>query len=300
MPSGSPRPDDRSAPALPDGPAPLDRGRIARRLAAEGCPGPVRVVARTDTTQARARTAALAGAPAGWSILAEEQTEGRGRTGRSWWAPPRTAILASMVLRPQGPTEGLPGLSLAMGVAVAQALQAAGLTGVSLKWPNDVLVGDRKLAGILVEAVAAPAAPAQRALILGVGCNVAIAAPDLPAPIRQTATSCLAEGLAVDRSELAGAILAGCWRAQARWSREGMGWAVAAWRRLDRTRGQLVEAVGADGPIRGRVEGITAAGCLRLRTAAGPVTVDAGEVRRLRVTGSQGPAQVLDEPLGGA
>jgi len=295
-------PDARVA----DDRAPLDRARLARRLLEAGCSGPVRVVTRTDSTQARARTAALGGAPAGWTILAEEQTRGRGRSGRGWWAPPRSAILGSMVLRPELPPERLRGLSLVAGVAVAEAVRAAGVADVWLKWPNDCLAGGRKLAGVLAEVV--PGGPSRMlpAVLVGVGCNVRIAPSEWPEELTDGATSCWAEGAPVERSELAAAILAGVWAGYQRWRREGLGWVIDAWLRLDRHRGTLVEARGPDGPIRGLVTGLSDEGSLCLLTDSGPRVVEAGEVLGLRAPGGspevargRGPAS-RRPPGGGA
>ncbi len=139
---------------------------------------------RTDSTNSRARELAAAGAPHGTLVTAGEQTAGRGRQGRSWSAPTGRALLASLVVR--DPPRLLP---LAAGVAVAQIVDP----GAALKWPNDVLVDGRKVAGILVEG-----RPQERWAVAGIGLNVALREEDFPAELRERATTM---GLAVEAIE---------------------------------------------------------------------------------------------------
>jgi BirA family biotin operon repressor/biotin-[acetyl-CoA-carboxylase] ligase len=123
----------------------------------------------TDSTNDRARALALAGAPHGMLVTAGEQRAGRGRQGRTWSAPPGRALLCSLVLRE------LPALpTLAAAVAVADVAGAE----AQIKWPNDVLLGGRKVAGILAEG-----RPQEGWAVLGIGINVALRADDLPASV---------------------------------------------------------------------------------------------------------------------
>src|SRR5688572_10217645 len=134
--------------------------------------------------------------PEGALAVAEEQTEGRGRLGRSWVSPPRVSILCSLVLEPAVETARLPELSVVAGRACAEAIRR--VTGLEprVKLPNDVLLGDRKVAGILAEA-------RDGRVILGVGVNVNTDPDELPADVPTTATSLLAElGQPVDRVEV--------------------------------------------------------------------------------------------------
>ena len=132
----------------------------------------VRRVARTTSTQDLVLRAARAGAVEGFCCLADEQTAGRGRQGREWTAPAGSALLASLLLR-RSPavTAGLP---FAAGLAVVDALQACCAVSAALKWPNDVLVGGRKLAGILCEVAPAPATGNRVAVALGIGLNLSV------------------------------------------------------------------------------------------------------------------------------
>jgi BirA family biotin operon repressor/biotin-[acetyl-CoA-carboxylase] ligase len=119
----------------------------------------------TDSTNDRARALALAGAPHGTLVTAGEQTAGRGRQGRTWSAPPGRALLASLVLR-DAPAL----LALASALAVADVVG----DGATIKWPNDVLLGGRKVSGILAES------RSEHWVVLGIGINVAVRACDLP------------------------------------------------------------------------------------------------------------------------
>ena len=127
----------------------------------------------TTSTNDRARALAAAGAPHGTLVTAGAQTAGRGRQGRTWSAPPGRALLMSLVLR-------APGRMLPLAAAVAVA-EAAG-PGAAIKWPNDVLLDGRKVAGILAEA-----RPQDGWAVLGIGLNVAVRPEDLPADLRTTA-----------------------------------------------------------------------------------------------------------------
>jgi biotin-(acetyl-CoA carboxylase) ligase len=177
----------------------------------------VRVVPETGSTNADLAAEAGEGAAEGVVLATEVQTAGRGRLGRSWTAPPRSALLFSVLLRPQVPVARAGWMPLLAGVAAATAVrrmtawsQAAerffpdqggrsdSAVDARLKWPNDLLVGDRKLAGILVE-------KAGDAMIVGIGLNVGLKSAELPVP---TATSLAIEGAPLsDRAPILRAIL---------------------------------------------------------------------------------------------
>jgi biotin-[acetyl-CoA-carboxylase] ligase BirA-like protein len=172
----------------PDVVLPRLRGRFGR---------PYRYVAETPSTQRLLDPAAPEGAVA----VADHQTEGRGRLGRRWEAPPGSSVLVSVLLRPPAPPARLPELSVVAAEAVAEAIGAVSGLEPTVKHPNDVLVGGRKLAGILGEA-------RDDAVMLGVGINANVARDALPAETRLPATSILAEtGRPLDRSELLVAVL---------------------------------------------------------------------------------------------
>jgi BirA family biotin operon repressor/biotin-[acetyl-CoA-carboxylase] ligase len=163
-----------------------------------------------DSTNRYLLDEARSGAPEGLVAVADSQEAGRGRLGRTWVAPPGSSLLVSVLLRP-GPA--LPQSSshlLTVAVALAAADACADLAGVtpSLKWPNDLLVGERKLAGVLAEADAGPAGA--RAVVVGLGLNVAWPR-ELPDELKETATALnhVAGSRVVDRDALLDHILAG-------------------------------------------------------------------------------------------
>jgi BirA family transcriptional regulator, biotin operon repressor / biotin---[acetyl-CoA-carboxylase] ligase len=172
----------------PENVVPRLRGRLGR---------PYRFVERTGSTQR------LLGAddPEGAVAVADEQTEGRGRLGRQWLAPAGTSLLVSILLRPDVEPARLPELSLVAGRACAEAIAETAGVETDVKFPNDVLVRGRKVAGILAEA-------SEGRVVLGIGVNVSQAAGELPAEARTPATSLLLEtGREIDRAELLVALL---------------------------------------------------------------------------------------------
>jgi BirA family transcriptional regulator, biotin operon repressor / biotin---[acetyl-CoA-carboxylase] ligase len=142
----------------------------------------------------------LDGAPEGAVVATDEQTEGRGRLGRSWHAPAGTSLLFSLALEPGVASERLPELSVVAGEAVAEAIAAKTGLATAIKLPNDVLVGGRKIAGILAEA-------SEGHVVLGVGLNISQRKDQLPADAVTPATSLALEGAKVAREELLAEIL---------------------------------------------------------------------------------------------
>jgi BirA family transcriptional regulator, biotin operon repressor / biotin---[acetyl-CoA-carboxylase] ligase len=255
------------------------------RAALPGFFSPLEVAASVPTTMARAAELAASGAPEGATVLAEEQTEGRGRLGRAWVAPPGSSLLLSVVLRPPLHREAVWLTVAAAGVALAEAVDAvspaAGPAG--LKWPNDLELHGRKAAGLLAEAHLAGDRLA--AVLLGMGVNVAQTAADLPPEVADRATSVgLAAGAPVDRAELlaawAGRFLAGYQTLCA--GRPGA--VLAAYRERLATVGRRVRAdrIGAD-PVVGTAVDLTPTGGLVVQTTGGArVEVLAGDVHHLR------------------
>ncbi len=230
---------------------------------------PCRYYRRIGSTNDEAAAWALAGAPSGAVVLAEEQTAGRGRRGRAWVAAPETSLLVSVILRPAVSPEALPRLTLLGAVAVAEALAAEGLSP-GIKWPNDVLLEGRKVAGILAEV--AWSGDERSAVILGIGVNIRRGALSEAAAARFGATTVEAIlGRAPDRGGLLLRLLEriDCW--QARLSDEAL---LAAWRQYSVTLGKRVTVASGEGVVAGVAEGVDSQGALLLRT-------DDGSVRRL-------------------
>jgi BirA family transcriptional regulator, biotin operon repressor / biotin---[acetyl-CoA-carboxylase] ligase len=207
------------------------------------------------STSDRARELAAAGAPHGTLVTTDHQVAGRGRQGRTWTSPPRRALTMSLVLRE------FPGvLPLVAGVAVAEAVGP----GASLKWPNDVLVEGRKVAGILAEG-----RPSDGWAVLGIGVNVALREDDLPPELRDRAGTL---GLPEEDVEtVLAAILAGLERRLA----QPQDAVLEAWRARDALAGRHITWTGGAGVA----DGVDAEGRLLVRLqGGGHAALDAGEV----------------------
>ena len=199
-------------------------------------------VGSVESTQALAFGLAADGAADGTVILADSQTAGRGRRGRVWMDEPGSSLLASVVLRPRLEPARLPLLSLAVAIAVAEMLIEAAGVRARLKWPNDVLVAGRKIAGILLESRLG-AAPV---VVAGVGVNLAQRA--FPPSLQGRATSLILESdRAVDRATLLDLLLQrlGHWRRAL--ERGAITEVLDRWRALADTLGQTVTVDGASG-----------------------------------------------------
>jgi len=223
-----------------------------------------------------ATAAADGGAPEGLVVAANAQSSGRGRLGRTWASPPDAGLYVSVILRP--PPHALPLMTIAAGVAVAEGVEAASGLSPCVKWPNDVYVGSRKLAGILAEAGSSAAG---EHVVVGFGVNLRPAA--YPPDIAARATSIESElGRNVDR----GLVLAECLAALATRYRLLQGGArdavIAAWRsRAAEHMGRPVEWDAEHGARRGIAHDIDARGALLVRVGDRTVRVISGEVRWL-------------------
>jgi BirA family biotin operon repressor/biotin-[acetyl-CoA-carboxylase] ligase len=297
------------AQATSPGRKPLDAASLRRALLRPGgLWQAVEVVDRTGSTNADLLDRALGGAPEGVVLLAEEQSAGRGRMGRTWVSPPRAALTFSLLVRPMAVPPARRGwLPLLAGVAVASAVTA--VTGVQtrLKWPNDVLVGPAKLAGILAEA-------AGDAIVVGVGLNVSAEPDELPPPgpgalaatslrIASVASaapeiagqdSAASETAALDREPLLIAILADFERWYQAWSRAGgdpeRSGLRAGYTRLSGTIGRRVRAELPGGQVlSGLAAGVDPDGRLLVRVSSGTaLPVAAGDVVHLRLSSGDG------------
>ena len=242
-------------------------------------PAPVEHLSAATSTNDLLKERARAGAPEWTVVTADVQTAGRGRQGRAWQSEAGNLHL-SVLLRPRGPAEAWGLLPLLAGLATAEALAASGVDA-RLKWPNDVQVGGRKIAGVLVES--ASSGGALESAVVGIGVNVASVPAGLDAETR-AATTCLAEcGLAVDALDVAAAVLA---RIRVWYHRvaAGDGGLVAAWRaRALPWWGRRVEAQGAHGTVSGRALDVDEGGALVLLLDDGTrLPVHSGDVREVR------------------
>lgn len=242
--------------------------------AAADFPDPFRLLLRETVRSTNDEVAEMARnrAPEGLIVLSDIQTAGRGRRGAAWYSPPGESLAFSVLLRPTDPPALWSRLALAIGLAVAEALEEFGLQP-GIKWPNDVWLGGRKVAGILLEA-------GPGFVVVGIGLNVN--ASEFPAEVAEVAASmAIAAGRKFPRADVLGAIvrhLAG----RRHQLGADFGDLLAAVRERCVLTGKNVSLTTARGPQTGTVEGIAEGGELLLRTAAGvEKLLQADEVRIL-------------------
>jgi BirA family transcriptional regulator, biotin operon repressor / biotin---[acetyl-CoA-carboxylase] ligase len=240
---------DHTAPAMPQ----LDGPTVHHRL--------------TDSTNDRARELAIGGAPSGTVVTAGEQSAGRGRTGRKWITPAGSALLCSAILRPLEAHHSL--LPMAVPLAVCDAAEALAPVECQVKWPNDIWLSQRKLAGVLIEA-----RPPEWAVI-GIGLNLSIPDDGFSDDLRWPATS-LGNGVGVDQA------LVALRQALGRWTAAGPDEVVAAFEGRHALRGREVAWEGAGGSGTqgaGVADGIDDRGNLVVVTDSGErLSLGAGEV----------------------
>jgi BirA family biotin operon repressor/biotin-[acetyl-CoA-carboxylase] ligase len=222
----------------------------------------------TDSTNARARELAMAGAPDGTVVTADEQSAGRGRQGRTWAAPARKALLLSAIVRDLSRRDAL--LPLAVPVAVAEACDRFTGSRCGIKWPNDIWIDGRKLSGILLEG-----RPQAGWAVIGIGLNVGTHGEEFPDELRATATSLVIEsGSDPGVPAVLDAVLASLDRRL----QDGPAAILAAWRERDVLLGSQIRWNAGEGTAAGLDED----GSLLVDTDSGRVALDAGEVHLLR------------------
>ena len=226
------------------------------------------------STNERALELAAAGEPEGGLVVAEEQTEGRGRRDRSWASSPSLGIYASLILRPAIPAPRAPLLTFMAAIATADALNEIPGLKARIKWPNDVTVSGRKIAGVLGEVRGSD--PEVREMVVGIGVNVHHRESDFPPELVARATSVrLATGRGWDRAALLARLLEDFEQGYTRALRDGPGTLLRDWQSLSALQpGDPVRVLGPAGPAQGAFSGIDEEGGLRL-------VVDGG--RTLRV-----------------
>jgi len=246
--------------------------RLIPRPGSGALGGPLVHLDVTGSTNDRARELALGGAPHGTTVVAEEQTAGRGRQGRTWSAPPGRALTLSVVCRlADGAMDLLP---LAAALAACDACEAVAGVDCRVKWPNDVWIGGRKAAGILIEA-----RPQEGWAVIGIGLNVDTAPDEMDPALRETATSLrIATGAPVSRDAALGHLL----RALADWvgALETPARVTEAFRERDALYGCTISWERGSTTMSGEARGIDDDGALVVFTGpdAEPVRLDAGEV----------------------
>ncbi len=240
------------------------------------------VVDEAASTNALLKARARSGDSAGSVVIAEYQSAGRGRLGRTWTAPPRSGLTMSVLVRPYDvDVNRWPWIPLLAGLAVAAAMRREAVVDAEVKWPNDVLVGGRKIAGVLVERVESPTQRA--AAVIGIGVNVSLRRDELPVA---TATSLALEGSATtDRTLLAKAVLRALEGLLTQWqgaAGDPAGGLSAAYIEACGTLGRPVRVELPSGSsVEGDAVGIDAAGRLLVRSGGTEHAYGAGDVVHL-------------------
>jgi BirA family biotin operon repressor/biotin-[acetyl-CoA-carboxylase] ligase len=265
----------------------FDRVRFGARLTTRRLGRTLVARAEVGSTNDEAWDALAGGAPDGTVVVADAQTRGRGRAGRAWHTAPGKALACSVLLHQDCDRRQLGVLPLAAGLAVAQALETQGAAPV-LKWPNDVLLGGRKVAGVLCESRRIQAPPgypttppgragapagARDAAVVGVGVNVAQAAGDFPPEIAETATSLALAGIATDRESVAAAFLDALETLWTGLQEGGRAALLAAWSARADFWGRAVTVRAPAGEVRGIARALDAEGGLVLVLEGGAETV---------------------------
>lgn len=239
-----------------------------------------------DSTNRYAVEAARAGAPEGLVVVAEEQSDGRGRLGRTWVATRGEAMLVSILFRPTLDVRDLHLIPTVVALAALDAIESTSRSSVALKWPNDLVAGDRKLGGILAEAV--ESAGGSRALVVGAGVNLSVSesfarlvadsADPGAAPV--TGVAELA-GRSVDRDALLASLLEGV---EVRYGAldKSADRTMAEYRERCVTIGREVRAITATGERRGRAVGIGEDGSLEVESDGSVLRIEAADVVHLR------------------
>jgi BirA family transcriptional regulator, biotin operon repressor / biotin---[acetyl-CoA-carboxylase] ligase len=242
--------------------------------------GPVLHFDVAESTNEEARELAAGGAPPGTVVLAEEQTAGRGRQGRSWVAPRGRALTLSVVVR--AGDEQLALLPLTAAVATCEACEQVARVECAVKWPNDVWIDERKVAGILIEA-----RPQERWAVVGIGLNVETNVEELAPDLRDTATSLrIATGAEVARGPVLDALL----ERLAEWLAAGRDRLLSAYRERDALFGRSIAWIAGSQRLEGEARGVDEEGNLVVFTAdGGRMILAAGEVHLAGAGTSQNP-----------
>nr|MBI3614413.1 biotin--[acetyl-CoA-carboxylase] ligase [Nitrospirota bacterium] len=269
--------------------SPLNREAIQALLRTKKFGRTLHVLQETTSTNQEAMKLAQQGAPDGTVLVAETQTAGKGRLGRSWYSPPGENLYCSVILRNR-PADDLAGwlsvLPLLSAVAVARAVQRVNDLKPSLKWPNDILVGDRKLGGLLCES--SLSGPSTTFVVVGIGLNVNGSREGFPEDIRDLATSIAAEtGRQCDRASLLAAILLELELYSEALPTRPPDTFLGEYARLCATLGRRVRVSLSEGQIiEGLADSIAPDGSLRVvrepASGGGMVEVRAGDVMHLR------------------
>jgi BirA family biotin operon repressor/biotin-[acetyl-CoA-carboxylase] ligase len=244
-------------------PAALDAARVQQTLAGGRFGNPLHYFREIGSTNSHARQLAEAGATEGTMVVAESQSKGRGRLGRRWESPPFTNLYLSILLRPKLAPADAAQITLMAAVALADAVDAFVPGQAAIKWPNDILIGKKKLAGILTEA----SCDAEHVdyVILGIGINLNYTSDAMPEEIRRRATSLLEiTGKPVQRESFLQGLLQGIERCYGELERAGFAALAQRWQSYFAWRGRRVRVESFDQVTIGTAKGIDRDGALML------------------------------------
>lgn len=266
---------------LPDAGEPLDAAKIRAHLPREVLP---QVASLTAAWSIGSTNTALLERPnpsSGLSevLLAEYQSAGRGRRGRAWLAPPGGAICLSLSWTFREVPQDLGALGLVIGVCARRALRELGVREAALKWPNDLLVGEKKVGGVLIDLRAESAGPA--CVVIGIGVNLALGAGLLKtiASTGIAATDLRSAGLkGASRNEVAAALIGACLKGLQEFERAGLKPLIEEWREADALNGRAVEVRAGEGHTKGIARGVDLHGSLLVETPQGVKRFISGDV----------------------
>jgi BirA family biotin operon repressor/biotin-[acetyl-CoA-carboxylase] ligase len=266
---------------MPELNAPLDPEEIRKGLESRRLGKKVHYFSEIDSTNRFAFQRASEGGDEGEVVIAESQTRGKGRLGRSWFSPPGLSLYLSVILRPKLPPADAPKLTLVSAVALAETVQSFLGTPPAIKWPNDITVGGKKLAGILTESSCV--ADAVRFVIVGIGVNLNLPGELIPEEIRDRATSLLIlTKKPVDRTAFATQLIHSLDRCYGELEDRGFPSIARRWERFFELRGRRVGVEMPDRHLSGIARGIDADGALIVEEDGGALQrIIAGDVTPL-------------------
>jgi len=230
----------------------------------------IRLFDRIGSTQEAARELAEQGEPEGTVVIAEQQTAGKGRMGRSWHSPYGKGLWMTLLLRPRIPIHFAPQLTLMSAVAVCRAIRQCAAVPAAIKWPNDLLIGGKKVCGILLESSAED--ERLRYVLVGIGTSVNLTVEDFPDELRDVATSLrIAAGREQNRAELFHAILYEFERWYNLYQENGFDPVRRAWEALAVSLGGRIRARTPHGYVEGTARSIDDSGALAVETEDGEI-----------------------------
>lgn len=242
-------------------PTQLDELSLLAKLKTSKLGHQLRIIARTESTQNDAAVWALEGAADGAVIIAEEQTGGRGRQGKSFHSPAGKGIWMSLILRPQIPLQFTPQLTLLSAVALCRAMKRMSEVDLGIKWPNDILYEDKKVCGILTESSAEDERLVH--VVAGVGISVNLEEHDYPEELRSKVTSLkIASGKEIDRASLVAECLFELEQLYKLYVEQGFAPIRTLWEAQSVTIGRSLSVTTPNGIVSGVAQGLDDSGAL--------------------------------------